>query len=52
MLSLPVAASPLGAFGTLTGMIGIAQGVTQVRIRLVGSLAVTARFDTARLYER
>jgi hypothetical protein len=51
-LSLPVAASPLGVFNTITGTLTIADGTAQVRIRLAGALTGTAGFDNVGLWER
>jgi len=47
---LPIAAS-LGVFNTVTGELTVADGVTQVRVRLAGSLGGTATFDNVWLWE-
>lgn len=48
---LPIAAS-LGVFNTVTGALTVADGVTQVRVRLAGSLSGTTTFDNVWLWQQ
>ncbi|HWG55199.1 MAG TPA: hypothetical protein VNT58_01625, partial [Gaiellaceae bacterium] len=50
-LPLVFAETPAGVFSTVTAGVTAVDGATQVRIRLAGSLAGTARFDNVSLTE-
>jgi CARDB len=50
-VTVPLLATPMGVFKTATGSLTVVDGVTQVRVKLLGAVTGSAGFDNVRLWE-